>query len=352
MNKHLITVLALLLVACQAKQEDTTGQPDQNPVIQVASFTGQQVTGVTITSTERIFVNFPRWRENVRYAVVEIHEGNQNLPYPDTRWNSWEIGQPTIDSIFLAVQSVVAFEDQLYVLDTRNPLFQGVIDAPRIFVFDLNTNKLENIYILNNESYFTDSYINDLRVDKKNQKIYFTDSGHAGIVIVDMINGQSKRVLNNHKSTLAEQPYLTINHKKWENTVHSDGIAFDAKSERLYYHALTGYGLYSIDVQTLNSGTEEQISEAARFEGNTPAPDGMIFDTNGNLYLADLENHKILYRNPEGDIHSLVEGDEIKWADTFSIFGDELFFTNSRIHEASGDISQIVFTVNKVKLAK
>jgi hypothetical protein len=46
-------------------------------VTQVAEFTGQQVTGVTVTSTERIFVNFPRWRK-VENSVIEITKDNKN----------------------------------------------------------------------------------------------------------------------------------------------------------------------------------------------------------------------------------------------------------------------------------
>ena len=87
-----------------------------------------------------------------------------------------------------------------------------------------------------------------------------------------------------------------------------------------------------------------------RGEGKTSAPDGMIFEEAGNLYFADLENHKIMYRTPDGSIETLVEGDKVKWADTFSIYDGYLYFTNSRIHEARGDISNIDFTLNKISL--
>jgi hypothetical protein len=45
----------------------------------------------------------------------------------------------------------------------------------------------------------------------------------------------------------------------------------------------------------------------------------MIFDENGTLYFADLENNKIMYRKQDGSIHTLVEGEKIRWADTLSI---------------------------------
>jgi hypothetical protein len=44
----------------------------------------------------------------------------------------WEIGSAVEDQKFIGVQSVVAFENKLYVLDTRSPLFGAVLDAPRL----------------------------------------------------------------------------------------------------------------------------------------------------------------------------------------------------------------------------
>jgi hypothetical protein len=43
------------------------------------------------------------------------------------------IGQDVNDSVLCAVQSVVAFENDLYVLDTRSP-FKGVIGAQNYFL--------------------------------------------------------------------------------------------------------------------------------------------------------------------------------------------------------------------------
>jgi sugar lactone lactonase YvrE len=329
-----------------ANQEDSIAPQ----ITEVAAFKGQQVTGVTVSNSGRIFVNFPRWRKGVTNSVIEIKADNQKESYPNATWNAWNIEQPVVADKFVGVQSVVAFENNLYVLDTRNPLFKKVLDAPRVFVFDLDTNALIKTYVLDKNSFHPDSYINDLRVDKKNNKIYFTDSGHAGLVVLDMDSGQSERRLNNHKSTSAEVSFLTFGDKTFENTVHSDGLALDNQNNRLYYHALTGYSLYSINTEVLIAADKNKIEESVTFEAKTGAPDGMIFDQAGYLYFADLEHDKIQYRTPEGSIHTLVEGNGIKWADTFSIHDKDLYFTNSRINEVTGDISEMTFTLNKIKL--
>jgi hypothetical protein len=55
----------------------------------------------------------------------EITKDNQKSAYPNEEWNSWEmVAQLKIK--FIGVQSVVAFENKLYVLDTRSPLFGAV----------------------------------------------------------------------------------------------------------------------------------------------------------------------------------------------------------------------------------
>ena len=248
------------------------------------------------------------------------------------------------------MQSVVAFEDKLYVLDTRSPLFGAVLDAPRIFVFNLNDNTLAKTYILDEGSYYSNSYINDLRVDKNNNKIYCTDSGRAGLIIIDINSGKTTRVLDNHISTKAEQAFLTFGDKKWENTIHSDGIALDSKNGILYYHALTGYSLYSVPTNIIATENQKDIEAAVKLVAKTAAPDGMIIDDQGTLYFADLENNKIMSRTIDGNIKTLVEGEKVKWADTFSIYNGYLYYTNSRINEVTTDITKMTFTLNKVKI--
>ncbi len=348
-----------LLISCGKKEKNTKPIKtvekkaeilSKKEATKVATFKGVQVTGVTVSNTGRIFANFPRWRDNVPYSVVEINpQDGTHIPYPNEKMNEWKIGNPIIDSMFVAVQSVVAFEDILYILDTRNPLFKGVEGAPKIFAYDLRNNTLTKIYTLDKLSYKTNSYINDLRVDKQKNKIYCTDSGAGGLVILDLETGKSKRILDNHISTVAETDHLMINGEKWENTVHSDGIALDEGMNKLYYHSLTGYSLYTVDTNTFDQ-TTEAIEQSIVKVAKTAAPDGMILDQQRNLYYADLEKHKIQYLTKEGEIKTLIEGANVQWADTFSIYDGFLYYTNSRIHEAKEDVSQMTFSIYKYPL--
>lgn len=317
----------------------------------VAEFKGQQLTGITVTKEGTIFINFPRWREGVEHAVAKLDENGNAQPFPNTSWNSWEIGQEPAPEAFVAVQSVVAYDDKLYVLDTRNPQFNGVLDAPRIFVFDHNSGELITTYLLYQRSYYPNSYINDLRIDEERGFVYMTDSNEPGLVVLNLENRDNRRVLDHHESTTAEQGFLLIDGQRWENTVHTDGIALSPDRKELYFHTLTGYKLHKVSTDLLITGTPADIRQGVQLVEKTAAPDGMIFDQQGNLYYADLENQKVLYRTPEGAVETLVEGAAVKWADTFSIYGGFLYYTNSRINEvATGNLSEMIFSVKKVKL--
>lgn len=318
-------------------------------IIPVASFKGIQVTGITVAENGRLFANFPRWRKGVPYSVVEVKENGDSREYPDKATNQWEIGDKPDPDKFICVQSVVAYQNKLYVLDTKSPLMQGTVAVPTIYVYDLDTDQLVKAYPLE-RSTCKNSYTNDLRVDDKKGKIYLTDSGAPGLIVVDMESGENYRILDGHRFTSAETDHLQIGDVTYQGTVHSDGIALDRENDILYFHALCGYTLYGVPTDQL---IHEEIDEKKIFQMKTPAPDGMILDEKGNLYLGDLEKSAVCYLPPDRkEVKTLIEGGDISWPDTFSIYDGHLYYSNSRLHEAQGDISDMTFTVNKIKLAE
>ena len=52
----------------------------------VATFNEAMPTGVTVSQQGRIFVNFPKWGDNVSFSVAEIREG-KSIPYPNEELN-------------------------------------------------------------------------------------------------------------------------------------------------------------------------------------------------------------------------------------------------------------------------
>ncbi|MBU2870407.1 L-dopachrome tautomerase-related protein [Colwellia sp. E2M01] len=319
-----------------------------NQPIKVGEVKGTQITGVTVSDAGSVFVNAPNWRDGVQFAVAKLIN-NKFVPFPNNKINSCVAESDVKDNCFLAVQSVVAHGDRLYILDTRNPQFKGVVDAPRIFVVDLHKSKVENVLKLSNDAYHQDSYINDLRVDNKTNRIYMTDSNHAGIVVYNLNDGTSYRVLDNHVFTKSEVNKLDIKGVPFIASVHSDGIALDRTNDTLYFHALTGYSLYAINTSAIVPGLDSEIEKNVRLVAKTGAPDGMLYH-NGVIYLADLERNLIQYLTPSLDLRTLVSGDKVSWADTFSVYKGNLYYTNSKIHLAGEKVDDMTFEVFKVPL--
>ena len=199
--RQLIILLAFTVVSFGYAQDN---------VLTVATFKGIQVTGVTVSENGRIFANFPRWRKGVPFSVVEVMPDGTYEPYPNKVWNSWEIHLEIVIDKFIAVQSVVTNKDKLYVLETGNPIFKGIATSPRVYVFDLNTNRLVNTIIIEASVIKSNSYINDLRIDSRNGNIYFTDSGAPGLIILHGNTNKFSRVLDSHLFTKAEAGFFNF----------------------------------------------------------------------------------------------------------------------------------------------
>jgi len=68
-----------------------TGEPPTDEPVGalqlVTTFEGPMPTGVTVSHSGRIFVNYPKWGDDVPATVTELRGGHA-VAYPDERWNS------------------------------------------------------------------------------------------------------------------------------------------------------------------------------------------------------------------------------------------------------------------------
>lgn len=361
-------ISAVLFTACSSTNKNSKDQKltdkktegllptEKQPELQeVISFKGLQVTGVTTTEDGRMFANFPRWRKDLPFSVVEVMQDGSYKPYPDEEWNNWQ-GKPEQNK-FTSIQSVFAHNGFLYVLDPASPEMKGVQGNARLYRFDLATDKLDQTWVFDKKVAPEKSYLNDLRIDEAEKKIVITDSGIGGLIVLDMKTGDAKRLLHKHPSTKAEDITLVVDEKKFDKKIHSDGIALSPIDDKIYYHALTGYTLYRVPTEALNTEMRDETELVKKVEklGSTPAPDGMIFDEKGNLYMADLERNAVSYRTPDGDMKILIQDERIEWPDTLTIDNkNNLIFTDSLLQSAEigKPVEDMEFKIYKVKLPK
>jgi sugar lactone lactonase YvrE len=243
------------------------------------------------------------------------------------------------------VQSVVVDDqDNLWVLDPAAPKMQEIVKGgPKLVKIDLATNKVVQTISFGEDVAPAKSYLNDVRIDTRNQKAFITESAKGAIIVVDLPSGKARRLLGDSKSTKPESGFkLTVDGKelldqqtKRPPQIASDGIALDVKNGYLYYHALTGHTLYRIKMSYL---TDENLSEKdleSKIEnvGQTPASDGMLEAADGSVYLTDLEHNAVVRWDPVSkDIEAVITDKRLLWPDTLSwgVNGD-LYVTASQI---------------------
>ena len=337
-------VLTLLAVVHHAQEIKASGS-----LVEVVKFDTFQPTGVAVSKSGRVFVNFPLWSDKHEHCVVEIMPDGTQLPFPNERWNSWREQGKSIEpsKAFVCVQSVwIDDTDTLWILDPAAPRMEYVVPGgPKLVRVNLANNVVEQVIPFENELTPAKSYLNDVRVDTRRKVAYITESGLGAIIVVDLETSKARRVLTDHPSTKAEPIKLVIEGKELKdqsgNTpqIHADGIALSPDGEYLYYHALTGKTLYRIPTQLLRDDgvPDSAIAEGVEKVGETVVTDGMLMDKAGNIYHTALEQNAIVRFTPAKNIETVIKHDHIKWPDSLALRDtedgeSELYFTTSQIH--------------------
>lgn len=313
-----------------------------SPLNVVAEFPHQQVTGVAVSRKGRIFANFPYWSDGHTVSVVELGAGGEQRPYPNAEWNRMS-GAPI--ERFVCVQSVhVDAADNLWIVDAGSPKQTGVVEGgAKLVKVDLASNRVTQVVHFDRSVAPEKSYLNDVRVDTRNNFAFLTDSNLGAIVVVDLTNEQAKRVLENDPSVKPE-PDLQLRvggtvlidpEKDQPLAIASDGLALDEEGRWLYYKALTGRTLYRVPVDDLEASVRTEVDLGNRVErlGQVPASDGLTFHE-GKIYLTAIEDNAVVRFDPASRTSELIVRDQrLHWPDSFAFGADgTLYVTTSQIH--------------------
>lgn len=321
----------------------------------VAYFNGAMPTGVTVSHKGRIFVNFPKWGDDVSFTVAEIRKG-ETVAYPDESINQTNPADQA--AALVSVQSVVVDPvDRLWILDTGSPLFQPTkYGGPKLVCVDLKTDQVSKKILFPQDVALPTTYLNDIRFDLRRGSegmAFITDSaqkGSNGIIVVDLASEQSWRRLHDHPSVkpeelqtflpivegrpfLEQQPDGSVKHGA---SMGSDGIAINADGTRLYYCPLGSRKLYSVDTNALSDQSlkEQEVGATVIDEGDRGgASDGLESDSAGNIYSTNYEHNAILRRSPDKRWETLTHDPRLLWPDTLSLATDGyLYVTANQLH--------------------
>ena len=344
-------LLVLFALGCQLRfgAHDT---PHQGPELETIAELDRRPTTIAVSGGGRLFINFPNWWSQPRYAVAEMGADGELIAYPDAAWNAWD-GQPgeSAKKSFVCVQALYIDRcgDRLWIVDSGNPLttFPGVVPGgPKLVSVELSSGKVDRVIHFGQQVVPSNGYLNDVRVDRRHQAAYLTDSGSGALVVVDLETGTSRRVLAGHPSTRAESCVVpTVGGQPWTAIggfaprIHADGIALGPRGDYLYYHALTARTLYRVPAALLRDPKVHPalLAKEVQSLGQTSAVDGMFMDLDGKLYMTAIEHDAIERRLKDGSLEVVVRDKAIQWPDAVLIAEVEgrrhLYFSASKIHK-------------------
>lgn len=353
-----------------APAEKTIGQLEQ-----VFAFHDAMPTGVTVTETGRIFVNFPHWGDDVPFTVGEIRDGKV-VAYPDAAINKEDPKDPAKGLI--SVQSVVADgQGRVWLLDTAAPNFAAPkAGGAKLMAVDLASNKVVKTLVFPANVILPSTYVNDMRFDFRSGKegtVYVTDSSVSGpgaIIVMDIASGKATRRLNGAKSTSVDPDFKPVvegqaalvskgpDGKPKTMGVASDGIALSADGKTLYFSALSSRHLFAVPTEMLRdaSVSEAQLNAAVKDLGEKGASDGLESDANGAVYAGDYEHNGIRKRLADGSWQTIVHDPRVLWPDTLSVGPDGyLYFIANQLQRQAGfhdgkDLREKPYSLLRVKI--
>lgn len=264
-----------------------------------------------------------------QYRVVKYDsKTKKTTPFPNEQWNT---PRETDDHYLSNVLGIKNDKNGIvWMLDMgqRNPI------TPKIVGWNTITNKLERIYYLPEKAIVPTSQPNDMVVDTKNNVFIIADEGignggngsTAALIIVDMITGKTRRLLQNHRTTIPENlpimingKPLTINNKNI--LVGCDGITADKNFEWLYYSPLNGNKMYRVKLENLlnENLSESDLDKKIETYSSKPNNGGLSIDMEGNLYLTAIETNSVaVILAKDKSIYNIITDGKLLWPDGVS----------------------------------
>ena len=325
-------------------QTATPAPADAVGLEQVAAF-DMQVTGVAVAPNGRIFVNFPRWEQDVPISVAEVGANGTLTPYPDAEWNAWTDAKPLSNADhFVCVQSVtVDPQGLLWVLDPAAPGNEFNLDGgPKAVKIDLAANRVVRVYPFDRAACPQGSYLNDIRVSPDGRTAYLTDSGVRGaLLVLDTATGRIRRVLDGDPSTQVDKSIKVTSDgqplKRADGRgpqFAADGIALSRDGSMLYWQALTGDTLYRVATSRLRDPGPGKRAIGVERVCQTFVSDGYWIDRRDRLFLTSPEDNSVKMRAADGSFRVVVQDQRLRWPDSMAEGADgTLFVTASHIQD-------------------
>ncbi|WP_321941494.1 L-dopachrome tautomerase-related protein [Paraburkholderia tropica] len=351
-----------------AKQPAPTGAKLET----VATFGDDfRLVGIGVSKAGRVFATAPSSVHRSRFSVVEVDlRSGSLLPFPDTRWNTYQPNRPGERQWISAQALWVDERDRLWVLDSSLPSVDQRLQPPKLVQFDIGKATPVRTYTFESAITPADS-INDVRIDLQHGYAFISNAGNrGGVVVARLSDGRARLVLAGDRSSVSDpQQHLMFGDRvarKLDGQVlvlQTDGIALSPQRDWLYYRPLTDHHYWRAPIEALidESLSPQALAKRVQYLGDYALTGGLLMGADGTLYGGDLEKRTVVAltlvaRNgkPAFTQRTLVdEPGKVSWADGFALQNDYLYFADSHLHElnfANGYPRKGRFAIFRVKL--
>jgi sugar lactone lactonase YvrE len=314
--------------------------------------------GVATTPDGRIFLPFSRIDRSVGPQVVEWKD-NKPRPFPDAAWNDWAAGKdPT--RTFVRVNALrIGPEGALWVVDTGAPGLglPKVPHGPKVVKIDVSSARVLRTYDLDSVT-SERSFIDDIRFH--GSLGYVTDAGWPGVIIIDLVSGAARRVLDGDLSVTAQRPLSADAHvlrgpDGKPVKIHADQLEVSPDGRFFYYQPASG-PMSRIATRYLDDPklTNAQLAKHVTTFAKTPSTGGTAIDAQGNIYCSDINRHQILKIAPDGSITTIISDPRLLWVDAMWVDDDGYLFMPAaqldRMAPFNGGVSKVQYPIYVYKM--
>jgi len=315
--------------------------------------------GVTVADNGRVFVSFPRLEGDSGMRIGEIKRDGKIIPYPNASWNSWKKGEAAGSKIVRANALRIGPDGNLWIVDTGAGALgeRPIIGVSKLIVVNLSSNQVVRVIPLQSVMK-PDSFIDDLRI--YGSRIYLTDAGAPGLVVMDLASGKGRRVLENEPSVTDEIPMIaegkvmkTIDGRDLH--INADQLEISPDGKYFYFQPASGH-LVRIETKYLNDTklTNMQLSVRVEKWGSTPSTGGTVIDAAGNIYYSDVNHLQIVKIDTKGVSTVLLRDPRLLWCDAMWIDKNGYLWMPcgqlNRLGAFQGGKSKIQFPVHLYKM--
>ncbi|CAM4370582.1 Major royal jelly protein [Pedobacter westerhofensis] len=311
------------------------------------------MSGIAVTSSNRIFLSFPRHADNHQsFALAELINGKP-VAFPSAAY-VYPSKKPYHDWLVSPHGLYIDKDDVLWILDDgkRAGIKEIPEGAAKVVAIDCRSKKILHTLEIPKPVLSDNSHYNDLRVDLTHGEkgtVYISNSGfgeHYSIIVIDIASGKTREVLINHYSTSPEagfmgflegRPHVYNFSKQTFPSGGADGLALSTDSQTLYWTAITGRKMYSLPTRLLSDTgiSNHQLADSVKYEGEHPACDGLAEDENGNIFFGAFEQQSIIQRSAAGHF-DLLAHDEKNF-----VWPDGLAYRNGYIYVTLGQWNRL-----------